>query len=34
VSDEALIVTVGAAPVRIAAGKKHHGLLVASTPSA
>ncbi|AOH85418.1 tyrosine--tRNA ligase [Sphingomonas panacis] len=30
VSDEALIVTVGADPVRIAAGKKHHGLLVAA----
>jgi len=30
VSDEALIVTVGAEPVRIAAGKKHHGLLVAA----
>ncbi|RZF61244.1 tyrosine--tRNA ligase [Sphingomonas populi] len=30
VSDEALIVAVGAEPVRIAAGKKHHGLLVAS----
>ncbi|WP_242186505.1 tyrosine--tRNA ligase [Sphingomonas sp. CARO-RG-8B-R24-01] len=28
VSDEALVVTVGDAPVRIAAGKKHHGLLV------
>ncbi|WP_267386258.1 tyrosine--tRNA ligase [Sphingomonas sp. GC_Shp_3] len=34
VTDETLIVTVGAAPVRIAAGKKHHGLLVASVPSA
>jgi len=30
VSDEALVVTVGTEPVRIAAGKKHHGLLVAS----
>ncbi|MDF0489429.1 tyrosine--tRNA ligase [Sphingomonas sp. H39-1-10] len=30
VSDEALVVTVGAEPVRIAAGKKHHGLLVAA----
>jgi tyrosyl-tRNA synthetase len=29
VSDEALVVQVGAEPVRIAAGKKHHGLLVA-----
>lgn len=28
VSDEALVVSVGAEPVRIAAGKKHHGLLV------
>ncbi len=28
VSDEALLVTVGEEPVRIAAGKKHHGLLV------
>jgi len=28
VSDEALVVTVGEEPVRIAAGKKHHGLLV------
>jgi len=28
VTDEALIITVGAEPVRIAAGKKHHGLLV------
>ncbi|MDB5711400.1 MAG: tyrosine--tRNA ligase [Sphingomonas bacterium] len=30
VIDEGLIVTVGAEPVRIAAGKKHHGLLVSS----
>jgi len=30
VSDETLVVTVGTEPVRIAAGKKHHGLLVAS----
>ena len=30
VVDEALIVAVGAEPVRIAAGKKHHGLLVSS----
>lgn len=29
VVDEALIIKVGAEPVRIAAGKKHHGLLVA-----
>ena len=28
VSDEAAIVTVAAAPVRLSAGKKHHGLLV------
>jgi tyrosyl-tRNA synthetase len=28
VVDEALVVTIGAEPVRIAAGKKHHGLLV------
>ncbi|WP_010216708.1 tyrosine--tRNA ligase [Sphingomonas sp. PAMC 26621] len=28
VTDEALVVTVGDEPVRIAAGKKHHGLLV------
>ena len=28
ISDEAAIVTVGDEPVRIAAGKKHHGLLV------
>lgn len=28
VSDESLVVSVGAEPVRIAAGKKHHGLLV------
>jgi tyrosyl-tRNA synthetase len=33
VTDEALVVTVGAKPVRIAAGKKHHGLLVASGTS-
>ncbi|CAN5401989.1 hypothetical protein BH10PSE15_BH10PSE15_01840 [soil metagenome] len=30
VTDETLIVAVGAEPVRVAAGKKHHGLLVAS----
>ena len=30
VTDEALIVTVGAEAVRIAAGKKHHGLLVSA----
>ena len=30
VTDEAMIVQVGAEPVRIAAGKKHHGLLVRS----
>ncbi|MDB5706880.1 MAG: tyrosine--tRNA ligase [Sphingomonas bacterium] len=29
VTDEALVISVGADPVRIAAGKKHHGLLVA-----
>ena len=29
VTDEALVVTVGAAPVRVSAGKKHHGLLTA-----
>jgi tyrosyl-tRNA synthetase len=34
VTDEALVLTVGAEPVRIAAGKKHHGLLVASGTSA
>jgi len=34
VTDEALVVTVGAEPVRIAAGKKHHGLLVTSATSA
>jgi len=28
VSDESLVITVGDEPVRIAAGKKHHGLLV------
>jgi tyrosyl-tRNA synthetase len=28
VSDETLVITVGEEPVRIAAGKKHHGLLV------
>lgn len=28
VSDEAMVVTIGDDPVRIAAGKKHHGLLV------
>ena len=28
VSDETLVITVGDEPVRIAAGKKHHGLLV------
>jgi len=28
VTDEAMVVSVGAEPVRIAAGKKHHGLLV------
>jgi tyrosyl-tRNA synthetase len=28
-SDETLVIQVGAEPVRIAAGKKHHGLLVA-----
>ena len=28
VSDEAMVISVGAEPVRIAAGKKHHGLLV------
>ncbi len=28
VTDETMIVTVGDAPVRIAAGKKHHGLLI------
>lgn len=28
VSDEALVITVGDTPIRIAAGKKHHGLLV------
>ncbi len=30
VTDEALTVSVGAEPVRIAAGKKHHGLLVSA----
>ncbi|MEO7691560.1 MAG: tyrosine--tRNA ligase, partial [Sphingomonas sp.] len=30
VSDETLQITVGAEPVRIAAGKKHHGLLTAA----
>jgi tyrosyl-tRNA synthetase len=30
VTDEALILQVGAEPVRVAAGKKHHGLLVAT----
>jgi tyrosyl-tRNA synthetase len=34
VTDETLVVTVGAEPVRIAAGKKHHGLLVTSGTSA
>ncbi|MGH6614144.1 tyrosine--tRNA ligase [Sphingomonas sp.] len=29
VSDEALIITVGAEPVPVSAGKKHHGLLIA-----
>ncbi len=29
VSDEAATVTPGAEPLRISAGKKHHGLLVA-----
>jgi len=29
VADEAATVTVGAAPVRISAGKKHHGMIVA-----
>ena len=30
VSDEAAVVTTGAEPLRISAGKKHHGLLLAS----
>jgi tyrosyl-tRNA synthetase len=30
VTDEAMVVSVGAEPVRIAAGKKHHGLLVSA----
>ena len=30
VTDEALEVTVGAEPVRVAAGKKHHGMLVSA----
>jgi tyrosyl-tRNA synthetase len=34
VTDETLVVTVAAEPVRIAAGKKHHGLLVTSGTSA
>ena len=30
VTDETLVITVAAEPVRIAAGKKHHGLLIAA----
>lgn len=30
VADETLVVTVGAEPVRVSAGKKHHGLLTAA----